>query len=72
MDRIECYVAGKKIASGISIRGSHIISRGDDFETPQDMFQICLNHICPVEDRQLYILRLFLHGVSNPPRHSVK
>jgi len=56
MDKIECFVAGVKIASGV-LKDSRIETCGDDFECPSDMFQTHLNNISPPGEFQLRRIR---------------
>ena len=72
MDRIECFVAGRKLAMGV-IKNDTIEAHGDDFESPSHLFQTLLNSISPPSEYQLHFVRALLHGVSNPlPDHSVQ
>lgn len=64
MDKIECFVAGRKIASGLRWQDSVIHAHGDDFACPSDMFQTILNSISPPGEYQLHFVRAYLHGVS--------
>ena len=65
MDKIECYVAGKKIATGVLKKDGLIEADGDDFESSSDMFQTFMNKIKPPGSRQLHFIRSFCNGVSN-------
>jgi hypothetical protein len=49
MDRIECYISGKRIAPGYiqSRYGHDILCHDDDFEKPSSMFQTHLNAVVP-------------------------
>jgi hypothetical protein len=66
MDKIECFVAGRKIASGLRWKDSVIHAHGDDFACASDMFRVHLNKISPPGEFQLRRIRA--HGVSNPPQ----
>lgn len=57
MDKIECFVAGRKIASGLRWQDSVIHAHGDDFACPSDMFQTYMNQISPATDQQLLFVR---------------
>jgi len=72
MDRVECFVAGRKLAKGV-IRNGIIEAHGDNFECPSHLFQTLLNSISPPGEYQLHFVRAFLHGVSNlKSDHSVQ
>lgn len=64
MDRVECFVAGRKLAKGVIKKGV-IEVHGIEFERPSDLFQTILNSISPPGEYQLHFVRAFLHGVSN-------
>ena len=66
MDRVECFVAGRKIAKGVIKKDGMIEADGDDFECPSHLFQTYMNRFCPPGDYQLFFVREFLHGVYNP------
>ena len=57
MDRIACYVNGKCIGQGYRFGMSDISTQYDDFETPSDMFQTCINMHVPEQRFQLEMLR---------------
>lgn len=57
MDRIACYVNGKCIGRGYRFGMSDISTEYDDFETPSDMFQTCINMHVPEQPCQLELLR---------------
>lgn len=65
MDKIECYVAGKKIATGVLKKDGLIEADGDDFESSSDMFKTFMNKIQTPGSRQLHFIRAFCNGVSN-------
>ena len=67
MDKIECFVAGVKIASGIRWQDNVIHAHGDDFECPSDMFRVHLNKITPPNACQLQWVREWVYacGSSN-------
>lgn len=65
MDKIECFVAGVKLASGIRWQDSVIHAHGDDFECPSDMFRVHLNKMeTPGEYQLVFIRALFNHNYS--------
>ena len=73
MDRVECFVAGRKIAMGVIKKNGIIEAYGDDFECPSHLFQTYMNRLSPPGEHQLYFVREFLHGVYNPQlSYSVK
>lgn len=73
MDRVECFVAGRKIARGVINRDGIIEAYGDQFEYPSHMFQTCLNKLSLPSEYQLHFVRYIVHGVSNPQaKHSVQ
>lgn len=57
MDRIACYVNGKCIGRGYRFGMSDISTQYDDFETPSDMFQTCINMHVPHQKFQLEMVR---------------
>jgi len=61
MNKIECYIAGKKIASGVLKKDGRIEAQGDDFEKPSDMFQTHMNKIQTPGEHQLYFIRAFFN-----------
>ena len=64
MDRVECFVAGRKLAKGV-IKNDSIEAHGDSFECPSHLFQTLLNSICPPGEYQLHFVRAFLHGLKS-------
>lgn len=60
MDRIACYVNGKCIGQGYRFGMSDISTQCDDFETPSDMFQTCINMYVPEQRFQLEMLRYMM------------
>ena len=66
MDRVECFVAGRKIAKGVIKNDGTISAYGDDFECPSHFFRTFINRLSPPGKLQLYFVREFLHGVYNP------
>jgi len=72
MNKIECYIAGKKIASGVLKKDGRIEAHGDDFEKPSDMFQTFMNKLQTPGEHQLHFIRAFYNGVSNHPNQCVK
>ncbi len=65
MDKIECYVAGEKIAMGVLKKDGHIEAHGDDFEKPSDMFKTFMNKLQTPGEHQLSFIRAICNGVSN-------
>ena len=59
MDRVECFVAGWKIATGVIHNGTIVIN-GDDFECVTHVFQTFLNRLSPPGEHQLHAVRQFL------------
>ena len=45
MDKIECYVRGKRIGAGTRSLMGDIESDGDLFEKPSDMFRVLYNMV---------------------------
>jgi hypothetical protein len=73
MDRVECFVAGQKIARGVIKKNGVIEAYGHDFDSPTHMFQTFMNRLGPPGSYQLFYVREFLHGVYNPQsNYSVK
>lgn len=69
MDRVECFVAGQKIAKGV-IKNDIIVAYGDDFECPSHLFQTYLNRLSPPGSCQLHFVREFLRRVYNTYKQS--
>ena len=66
MDRVECFVAGRKIGMAVVNSDGTIEACGEYFKGTSHMFQTLLDHICPPGEHQLHFIRACLHGVSNP------